>query len=200
MEIRRIIAGIFHTNTYLLTIGEFAIYIDPASKPIKMIEELGDKKLIGILLTHGHFDHIKAVDDLANKYKAPVYVHKDDEYLIRNRFQAKPFGILNSPYITSPVTYLQEGKMNIGPFEFETIFTPGHTKGSVCYKFDNDLFTGDTLFKESVGRTDLDGGDSTSLKSSLRILGAYSENLIIHPGHEDESCLDYEKKHNTYLR
>ena len=80
MEIKTFVLGPLQTNTYLLSIDDKAILIDPASKPEKCVELLGDKKLIAILLTHGHFDHIKAVDGLYKQYKCPVYLHKDDEY------------------------------------------------------------------------------------------------------------------------
>lgn len=199
MEVKRIVCGVFQTNTYLLEIDDKALLIDPASKPEKMIDILGDKKLLGILLTHGHFDHIKAVDGLYEKYKCPIYLNEEDAELVKDKHAAESFMISNCPTISKPITSLKEEKMNIGPFEFEVIFTPGHTKGSVCFKFENDLFTGDTLFKCGVGRTDLKGGDNKALKSSLRILKDLDSNLFIHPGHDDQSLLEYEKMNNPYL-
>lgn len=199
MEVKRIVCGVFQTNTYLLEIDDEALLIDPASKPEKIIDILGDKKLLGILLTHGHFDHIKAVDGLYEKYKCPIYLNEEDVELVKDKHAAESFMISNCPTISKPITSLKEEKMNIGPFEFEVIFTPGHTKGSVCFKFENDLFTGDTLFKCGVGRTDLKGGDNKALKSSLRILKNLDSNLFIHPGHDGQSLLEYEKMNNPYL-
>lgn len=200
MKIDRYILGMFETNTYLLTIDNKCILIDPASKAEKLIEILGNRELIGILLTHGHFDHIKAVDGLVKKYKCPVYINKQDEELARNKNQGAVFGLPIGPSVNVDVNYIDEGMNEIGPFRFETLYTPGHTKGSVCYKFGNELFTGDTLFKGSAGRTDLDGGSDKELKSSLRILKAINEDLNIYPGHEDISTLDYEKANNPYLK
>lgn len=199
MDIKRIVCGMFETNSYMLEDGEYALLVDPASKAEKMIDLLGDKKLIGILLTHGHFDHIKAVDGLFDKYNCPIYLNKLDEELVKDKHAAESFRITNCPTVSKPITFLSEGEMNIGPFKFDVIFTPGHTEGSVCYKFENDIFTGDTLFRCSVGRTDLKGGDNSKLKSSLRIIKNISENLIVHPGHEEESSLDYERLNNPYL-
>ena len=200
MKIERYIVGIFQTNTYLLSIEDECILIDPASKPEKMIEILGDRKLLAILLTHGHFDHIKAVDDLSKKYNCPVYLQKEDKELVTDRNQGNMF---NQPIIATvsvKTIDILEGITEIGPFKFETIYTPGHTKGSVCYKFDKELFTGDTLFKGSAGRTDLPGGSDKDLKSSLRIIKELKDDLNIYPGHEDTSTtLEYEKQNNPYL-
>ena len=199
MEIKRLVLGLFETNTYLLINGDECLLIDPASKAEKLIEIIDDKKLVGILLTHGHLDHIKAVDGLYQKYNVPIYINKEDELLARDKNQGKKFGIDKSAYISSPVIYLNEGITKINSFTFETIFTPGHTKGSVCYKFDNNLFTGDTLFNLSAGRTDLDTGSDSDLKDSLRIIKDIKENLNIYPGHESITTLDFEKENNPYL-
>ena len=199
MKIERYVVGIFQTNTYLLSIDNECILIDPASKAEKMIDILGERKLLAILLTHGHFDHIKAVDDLYKKYKCPVYISKEDEILSRDRTQGETFSIPIANTITVPENFLKEGLMEIGPFKFEVIFTPGHTKGSVCYRFDNELFTGDTLFKNSAGRTDLFSSSDRDLKSSLRILKSIEDNLNIYPGHDELSTLDEEKINNPYL-
>lgn len=200
MKIDRYILGIFQTNTYLLTIDDQCILIDPASKAEKLIEILGDKKIIAILLTHGHFDHIKAVDGLYNHYHCPIYINELDEHLSRDRKQGESFSLPISAAISVPLNHIKEGTTKIGPFEFETIYTPGHTKGSVCYLFDKELFTGDTLFKCSAGRTDLQSGSDRDLKGSLRILKELNGDINIYPGHEDTSTLEFEKQFNPYLR
>lgn len=197
MEIKSYVLGPIATNTYLLTEGNDAILIDPASKAEKLIDILGDLNLIGILLTHGHFDHIKAVDGLYEKYHCSVYLHENDEDLARDKNSGVDFGLVS--YISCPIVKLQEGKMNIGPFDFEVIYTPGHTEGSVIYVFDDCIFTGDTLFKGSVGRTDLKGGDARKLKDSLRIFKDFNKDYLIYPGHEDSSTLSEELANNYYL-
>ena len=197
MEVRTFVLGPVCTNTYLLIEGKDALLIDPASKAEKLIDILGDLNLRGILLTHGHFDHIKAVDGLCEKYKCPVYLHQDDEYLARDKYSGQSFGLVS--YITCKTENLIEGKMNIGPFHFETIFTPGHTKGSVIYVFDDCIFTGDTLFKGSVGRTDLQGGDMARLRESLRVFKQFNSDYKIYPGHDDSTTLLDELANNYYL-
>lgn len=198
MEINKYILGPIGTNTYVLSEDDQTIIIDPASKPEKIIEILENKKLLAILLTHGHFDHIKAVDGLYEKYKCPVYLHPSDEQIARDKNSGKDFGLIS--YITCPIEYLNQGIMNIGPFSFEVIFTPGHTKGSVIYKFKDAIFTGDTLFKGSVGRTDLYGGNSTELKESLRVFKNMDKDYYIYPGHEETSTLFEELNSNFYLK
>lgn len=198
MKIDKYVLGPLATNTYVLSIDNKAIVIDPASKAERMIEILGDKELLAILLTHGHFDHIKAVDGLYDKYHCDIYLHEDDEELARDKSSGSNFGLVS--YISSPTKNIQEGKNIIGPFEFEVIYTPGHTEGSVIFVFEDDIFTGDTLFKNSVGRTDLKGGNASKLRESLRIFKSFNKDYIIHPGHEDETSLSLELKYNYYLR
>ena len=197
MRIEHFVLGPIGTNTYLLTEGKDALLIDPASKAEKLIGILGDYNLIGILLTHGHFDHIKAVDGLYEHYHCPVYLHHDDEYLARDKYAGESFGIVS--YITCDTIHPKQGKTKIGPFEFEVIYTPGHTRGSLIYVFADSIFTGDTLFKGSVGRTDLDGGDQRQLKDSLRTFKQFDKDYNIYPGHEDFSTLSYELANNPYL-
>ena len=197
MKIQTFVLGPVATNTYLLTQGNEALLIDPASKPEKLIEILGDLKLEGILLTHGHFDHIKAVDGLYEKYHCPVFLHQDDEDMARDKYSGAVFGLVS--YITCPVNHLEEGKMKIGSFEFEVIFTPGHTPGSVIYVFDDAIFTGDTLFRGSVGRTDLKGGNASVLKESLRVFRQCQKEYDIYPGHDQPTTLSFELENNWYL-
>lgn len=198
MEIKKFVLGPIATNTYLLIEGNDALLVDPASKPEKLIEILGDLNLVGILLTHGHFDHIKAVDGLYEKYHCPVYLHHDDEKLARDKNSGADFGLVS--YISCPTVNAKEGKNNIGPFNFEVIYTPGHTEGSIIYVFDECIFTGDTLFRGSVGRTDLKGGDARKLRDSLRIFKQFKKDYIIYPGHEESSKLLDELANNYYLQ
>lgn len=198
MEIKRFVLGPIQTNTYLLINGNDALLIDPASKSEKLINILGDLNLIGILLTHGHFDHIKAVDGLVEKYKCPVYLNEADEKLARDKYAGDIFGLV--AYITCKITPLQEGEMSIGSFDFEVVFTPGHTEGSVIYIFDDAIFSGDTLFKGGCGRTDLKGGNQSKLNASLKIFKNFNRDYLIYPGHDEPSTLYDELKYNFYLR
>ena len=197
MEIKTFVLGPVATNTYLLIEGDKALLIDPASKAEKLIELLGDLDLVGILLTHGHFDHIKAVDGLHEHYHCPVYIHEADEALARDKYSGASFGL--TAYISCPVEHLKEGKMKIDPFEFEVVFTPGHTPGSVTFIFDEALFSGDTLFKCSVGRTDLEGGNASVLRESLRIFKNMEKDYFIYPGHDAPTRLSYELLYNPFM-
>ncbi len=199
MLVKRLVCGAFATNTYLLEIEDKCLLIDPACKAEKLVPYLKDKELLAVLLTHGHFDHIKACDDLYNKYHCDIYLHQDDLQLTKDNSQGRSFGLMNVPTISVKTRHINEGKMDIGPFVFEVIYTPGHTMGSVCYKFDECIFTGDTLFKGSVGRTDLKGGNNSLLKASLRVFKDMPD-LIVYPGHEEVSTIRDEQTNNYYLQ
>ena len=190
--------GPVSTNTYLLTEGNESILIDPDGKAKKLLDILGERKLLAILLTHGHFDHIKAVDGLYDHFHCPVYLHEEDEYLARDRYAGRSFGITS--YISCPIEKLKEGKMEIGPFSFEVIFTPGHTPGSVIYVFEDAIFSGDTLFKGSIGRTDLEGGNYRIMKQSLELFRHFTKDYQVYPGHEEATTLSEELMNNYYLQ
>ncbi|MBR2577862.1 MAG: MBL fold metallo-hydrolase, partial [Erysipelotrichaceae bacterium] len=199
MEVMKMVVGMFGTNSYMLTEDDKTILIDPAGKAEKFFGLLEGKKLLAVLLTHGHFDHIKAVDDLYDRYRMPVYIHKEDEELCRDKKQATSFGLPFSPVISCPVEYITDGINEIGPFRFVAIPTPGHTQGSCCFLFKECIFTGDTLFKGSVGRTDLKGGNNAKLRSSLRVLSELDPELTVYPGHEDTTTLKEELENNPYM-
>ena len=200
LQVETILAGALFTNTYVLTKSNDVIIIDPACKIEKLEPYIKDKNVLAVLLTHGHFDHIKTVDSLYNKYKLPVYIHKDDEYLIRDKNQSVNFGLSEVIYVSSPCRYYEEGKLKIGEFEFNVIFTPGHTNGSVCLEIEDSMFTGDTLFRLSVGRTDLEGGNPSKLRNSLKLLSKIEKDLKIYPGHDAQTRLEIEKTENIFLK
>lgn len=199
MEVTRLVCGIFQTNTYILEIDNKIIVVDPACKVDKLLPYLNGKELLAVLLTHGHFDHIKACDDLYKMFKVPIYIHEADIEMTKNKGWGRAFGLQAVPTISVPLVKLKETKYKIGPFNFEVLFTPGHSKGSVCYLFDDCIFTGDTLFKLACGRSDLEGGDISELKSSLRMLKTLNPSLIVYPGHDEITNLEYEIENNSYL-
>ena len=201
MEVLRLVMGAFETNTYLLKENGKCLVVDPAGKADKIIAKIGEDEVVGILLTHGHFDHIKAVDPLYKLYHCPIYLSPEDFDLVDPK-NAKLFNCYMNltASISSPVSALEEKIYQIGPFEFEVMATPGHTKGSVIFVFEDCIFSGDTLFKESVGRTDLYGGSESDLKQSLKIFKTFNKDYIIYPGHDEISSLSYELQNNHYLR
>ena len=197
MEVHTLILGPMQTNTYLLEEEGKVLLIYPASKAEKIISILGDRRPQAILLTHGHFDHIKAVDGLYQEYRCPVYIHEADEDMARDKRSGSSFGLVS--YISCPVEHLKQGRMRIGPFDFEVVFTPGHTKGSVIFVFEDCIFTGDTLFRGSIGRTDLEGGNDREMKQSLQIFKQFQKDYDVYPGHDFPTKLSYELASNFYL-
>jgi len=196
MEIKTLTVSSFMTNCYIISKDNDALIVDPGSgfrKIVSYIEE-NNLNVLAILLTHGHLDHIGAVDSLVKNYHCDVYACQDDEEILRDA--KKNFGTS----INSPVTFLDGDKLNVKDFEIEIYYTPGHTAGSVCYKIENYLFTGDTLFKNDIGRTDLYSGSFPQLINSLQIFYHFPLDTIVLPGHEETSTIGEELKNNYQLK
>lgn len=197
MEVRTIVLGLFQTNTYLLVEENEVVIIDPVSKAERIQTKIqGHEKVIGILLTHGHFDHIGAVDDLAEHYQCPVFLHYEDYELTQD--PQKNYSQTKKIKLKSKLSFFDD-QLQLGHFIFTIHHTPGHTPGSVCIEYKDLLFTGDTLFKESVGRTDLYRGNPQELKQSLRQIAKMDPLMKIYPGHEAQSSLAHEFKNNPYF-
>ena len=199
MVIKTYPLGSLQTNCYVVIDEETnkAVVIDPGAEAnylIKEIENLGiniDK----ILLTHCHFDHNGAVKELKEKFNCKVYINKDEEEYMEID-STGIFGKLPKFY-----EYVNEGEIiNSGNLNFKVIFTPGHTKGGTCYLINDSIFTGDTLFNGSIGRTDFLGGSYNDLiegiESKLMIL---DENITVYPGHGPKTSIGYEKNRNPFL-
>lgn len=202
MEIVRVRNGMFSTNTYLIGDNAGCYVIDPSDDYIRIKRTIDERflgKVKGILLTHGHLDHVGSVDKLVNEYSCKVYLSDNDKFYIDGSLTSYPnnlqeFNIkLNCHTIDA---YLIDDS-NIIVYE-----TPGHTPGSVCYLFKNEkvIFVGDTLFKGSVGRTDLTGGSTKDLMKSLKIFKSMPDELKVYCGHEGETTISQEKRYNPYLR
>lgn len=186
-------------NCYVLDKDNKCFIIDPGYDYEALKKEIEGLEVLGILLTHGHADHI----GLIGKFNVPIYVHKEDDILLRREDLAL-FSAVNEEkeyyYDNLKLIYVYDG-MQI-PFLEDTIkvlHTPGHTGGSVCYQYKNKLFSGDTLFKYSVGRTDLPTGSSFDMqKSILRLIDTLSENTKVYPGHDENTTIKDEKQNNSY--
>lgn len=173
-----------------------AVFIDIGGEP-KRIEKVVNTLQVKpkfILLTHTHFDHVGGVEEISRKYNIPFYVSEiDDEYVQK---KTPVFG-----RIRKADGYLKDGDvLKFGESEIKVIETPGHTKGGLCFLIDNKLFTGDTLFQCSVGRTDFAGGSMSEIIASVKKLAKLDENIEIYPGHGGASTIGYEKMANPYLR
>ncbi len=188
--------GLYGENIYVLHESDHVLIIDPgkyAKEIAKCISK--DEHVDGILLTHGHEDHTGAVDDLVDIYHCPVYMDMDDYVLVDPKY-AGSHGF-DAPIYTEITPY--EPHMKIGTFSLDITKTPGHTKGSVVIRYRNLLFTGDTLFAGSIGRTDLFGGSEEEMKESLKLFTKMPHDWIVLPGHGDKSTIKQELATNMYI-
>lgn len=198
MKILTIKVGVYRTNCYLVIEKDHVIIVDPGSRATKILSAIEDLSVDAILLTHGHLDHIGAVDEIVKAKKCPVYCHKDDvEMLTDPLLNCSKH---NNIKATSKVIAIDEGKLVIGDYVIDVFHTPGHTGGSVVYQLQDCLFTGDTLFKDSVGRTDLPTGNASQLKHSLQLFKTLDDSLKVYPGHEDNTTIKTELVNNPFLR
>lgn len=195
MKVERFVVGPLETNCYALIKDSKVILIDPGSGFRRLSQYIVENGLAlqGIILTHGHMDHIGAVDSLVKKFNCKCFICQDDEVIIRNKE-------INFGYsIDSKVEYIDADHLKVGNSDFEVFFTPGHTAGSICLKIENHLFTGDTLFRLGVGRTDLYSGSEAQLRNSLNIFYHFPIDTLVHPGHEQESSIGFEIQNNLNL-
>ena len=198
MKVKVMQVGPIGTNCYILeddTTGKAAV-IDPgdeAGRILKVLEE--DKVEVEyILLTHGHYDHTTAVPELARTFpQAAIYIHKADA----NGAGSQLFPLAGQ---VEGLKYYDEGDtLPLGSLTIQVLHTPGHSPGSVTLKVEDVLFTGDTLFCGSMGRTDLGGGSYAQIMASLKRLGGLEGDFHVCPGHDRTSTLDRERKYNPFL-
>lgn len=198
MEIERLPIGMYDENSYILHDHEHVLFIDPGRYADKIINHVSKNETVdAILLTHGHEDHIGAVDDLYDHYQVPVYISKEDALLVKTQGTPVNGGCMKPLY--SPLTYFDEGETMIGTFPVKILKTPGHTTGSVIIQYKNVLFTGDTLFAQSIGRTDFFSGSEVEMMKTLDFIKTLSNDLLVYPGHGPTTSIGHEKMMNVFL-
>lgn len=173
MNVKRVVVGPLQENCYILEKDKMCIIIDPGDEGDKIIEKITYPPA-AILITHNHFDHVGALPSLLEKYNVPVYTYNN----------------------------LKETKLSTGNFKVDVIYTPGHTSDSITFYFKEEqiMFTGDFIFKESIGRTDLPTGNFKEMQKSIRKIQEYSDIIKVYPGHGEYTTLGLEKKYNEYLK
>jgi len=190
--IERVVTGILEENCWFITdqTTDHCVAIDPGDDAGALIAALGKRILDGVLLTHGHFDHVGAAEELADYGSALVYVHADDvELLAWAPENAKQHGIEGLEVPTPDLTFKDGEELEVGTFRFTVIHTPGHTSGSSCFLLrdpetgQQHLFSGDTLFCHDIGRTDFPESKPQLMGSSLMKLAQLDRSTIVYPGH-----------------
>jgi len=202
MRVRRLVLGPLDTNCWLVDDGESGdlIVIDPAAEGATITREIGTDTVGAIVLTHGHFDHLEAVRDLVTTTHAPLLVHTADAGKIQTAegTGGRLFGFDASAPAADRL--LEEGdEVIVGSVSLSVLHTPGHTPGSICLLCPGHLFSGDTLFAGSIGRTDFAGGDMRSMRRSIARLSSLDDDVRVHPGHGPDTTIGRERRVNPYF-
>jgi glyoxylase-like metal-dependent hydrolase (beta-lactamase superfamily II) len=195
--------GAYQTNCYIVweTDSDRCAVIDPGYDPQIILARLGELGLTldAILLTHGHFDHVGAVEALAEATGCKLWMSQSDYTQRRNPMNDYLYPLHDKDFCE--VSFCEEGEhISAGGLTFRVMETPGHTRGSVCYVCEDAMFCGDTLFAGSCGRTDLPGGDPVVMSDTLERLSQLNEDFRIFPGHGESSTLRHEQQTNPYMR
>lgn len=206
MEIKRLVLGMIRTNCYIVYVKDTkkAVIIDPATEANKIIKEISELAVVpeAVLLTHGHFDHMIAADALRKEYGIPVCILEEDAKMLEDAME-NCSSIFFTAYTTTADKLLRDAQaLDFLDGAWKVIATPGHTAGSCCYYNEEEgvLFSGDTLFQGSIGRTDLPTAKPSKIHVSIREkLFVLPEDTLVLSGHGEETTIGEEKQNNPYV-
>ena len=206
IEIKSMTLGMVATNCYLIINKETkeALLIDPADNALSISNVIEENvcTLKAILLTHGHFDHIMALNELKKRYNVPVYAHEEEEDVLKQS-SLNMSGMIGQIYTTQADIYVKDGEhLKLAGLDIIVLHTPGHTKGGVCYYLPEEkvLMSGDTLFHCSIGRTDFPTGSMSQLVRSVKEqLFVLPDDVQVYPGHDSVTSIGYEKQYNPFF-
>jgi len=204
IEIKHAVVGMFQANCFAVKVGPQGqgFLIDPGDEPELIVELVRETGLEpeAILLTHGHIDHTNAAGELRRRFRSRVVCHRADRAMVEEAQEPTLWDIVRNPCNVDQE--LNGGAaLNIAGRDVEVIHTPGHTEGSVCYRVGPYVFSGDTLFKGSIGRTDLPGGSDVVMMNTLRTrICSLDDQLVVYPGHGPATTIGEEKELNPFLQ
>ncbi len=202
MNITRYPLGTLQTNCYFLVKDDACLIIDPGDSADFLLEQLQRSRLdlVGLLATHGHFDHIMAVGEIQLSFSIPLYINSRDSFLLQRVSSTAKHFLGFEPHVVpiKNIVALPSGSFIIPPFHFEVIETPGHTPGSCSFYFKDEgvVFTGDTLFKDGIGDFSHAYSSKKNLEISLFKLASLPAETIVYPGHGDDTILADEQVDN----
>lgn len=203
MIIKKLVVGPLEENCYIVGDEKTkqAIVIDPGDEPDRIIEQIKNNNLYvtAVICTHAHFDHIGAAGDIKKSTGAKILIHKNDLETYKSAKDAAALWGFDIDDIPQPDGFLTEAdKIGVGSLTFKVLYTPGHSPGGICLYGEGIVFTGDTLFEGSVGRTDFPGGDMAKLKESFKRLLNLPEDTKVLSGHGSETTIGRERRENLF--
>ena len=206
LKVRHLVVGAVATNCYIAENKKTkeALIIDPGDNAARIVQIIKEDGVVpvAVLLTHGHFDHAMAAQEVAEQYGIKIYAHETGKETLETP-QINLSGMIGRTLTFHADCYVKDGEiLNLAGFEIRVLHTPGHTQGGVCYYIEEEkaLFSGDTLFCQSVGRTDFPTGKSSTLIHSIQDkLMPLPDDTMVYTGHEDMTTIGMERKYNPFL-
>ena len=212
MRIKHIVVGMVQTNCYIVTNEETkeCVIIDPGASAKKLVKQIQEDnvKPVAVLLTHGHFDHVGAAEDIAKEFDIQIYAHEAEKDTLQDPQKNVSWMVGCREHYQADVYVKDEEVLELAGFEIKVFHTPGHTEGGCCYYMTREdvVFTGDTLFAQSVGRTDFPGGSMSQIVRSIhtKLLslnegGNIETDIMVYPGHGEPTTIETERIENPYL-